>query len=59
MGRRVFTDMKPGVSIPLYLSTISTAAVVSSTNFILLSQAPYEDIQEEDCLMSPAWTKRT
>ena len=23
-------------------------------NFILLSQAPYEDIQEEDCPMSPA-----
>ena len=28
-------------------------------NFILPSQAPYEDIQEEDCLMSPAGTKRT
>ena len=28
-------------------------------NFILASQAPYEDIQEEDCLMSPAGTKRT
>ena len=28
-------------------------------NFILPSQAPYEDIQEEDCLMSPARTKRT
>ena len=27
-------------------------------NFILPSQAPYEDIQE-DCLMSPAGTKRT
>ena len=27
--------------------------------FILPSQAPYEDIQEEDCLMSPAGTKRT
>ena len=28
-------------------------------DFILPSQAPYEDIQEEDCLMSPAGTKRT
>ena len=28
-------------------------------NFILPSQAPYEDTQEEDCLMSPAGTKRT
>ena len=28
-------------------------------NFILPSRAPYEDIQEEDCLMSPAGTKCT
>ena len=28
-------------------------------NFILASQAPFEGIQEEDCLMSPAGTKRT
>ena len=28
-------------------------------DFIIPSQAPYEDIQEEDCLMSPAGTKRT
>ena len=33
MGRRVFTAILPGVSLPPYLSTISTAAVVSSTSF--------------------------
>ena len=33
MGRRVLTAILPGVSLPPYLSTISTAAVVSSTSF--------------------------
>ena len=33
MGRRVFTAILPGVSLPPYLSTISTAAVVSSASF--------------------------
>ena len=33
VGRRVFTAILPGVSLPPYLSTISTAAVVSSTSF--------------------------
>ena len=33
MGRHVFTAILPGVSLPPYLSTISTAAVVSSTSF--------------------------
>ena len=33
MGRRVFTAILPGVSLPPYSSTISTAAVVSSTSF--------------------------
>ena len=32
MGRRVFTAILPGVSLSPYLSTISTAAVVSSTS---------------------------
>ena len=36
MGRRVFTAILPGVSLPPYLSTISTAAVVSSISLILI-----------------------
>ena len=37
MGRRVFTAILPGVSLPPYLSTISTAAMVSSTSFCLVT----------------------
>ena len=33
MGRRVFTAILPGGSLPPYLSAINTAAVVSSASF--------------------------
>ena len=36
VGRRVFTAILPGLSLPPHLSTISTAAVVSSTSFFYI-----------------------
>ena len=57
-GRRVFTAIFPGV----YFTTISINhkySCIGVFNFILPSQTPYEDSQEEDFLMSPVGTKRT